>query len=200
MAKIGSILSPARFEIMSTQFEKIICLSVFVFSATTACTAVADRSNVVIKNVKSGLVCTHKIDETGDYISDAHICFETEDIYVTGQGRCVFNGETKLCTWYGFEFDYNNKTNAPVPLTCHFSSDRDSVLGNPKGIKDEDFSDTEISAYEILLKPGKGHISNPQYTLLSLAGQGKTTVTLNKCEIEGQHVFDAKFNISLPVQ
>ena len=185
---------------MRTQFGKIICLSFFVFSGATACTAAADPSNVEIKNVKSGLVCTHKIDETGAYKNDAHICFETEDIYVTGQGRCVFNGKNKLCTWYGFEFDYNNKTNAPVPLTCHFSSDRDTVLGNPEGIEDEDFSDAEISTYEILLKPGKGHISNPQYTLLSLAGQGKTTVTLNKCEIEGQHVFDAKFNISLPVQ
>ena len=87
-----------------------------------------------------------------------------------------------------------------MPLTCHFSSDRNTVLGNPEAIEDEDFSDAEISTYEILLKPGKGHISNPQYTLLSLAGQGKTSVTLNKCEIEGQHVFDAKFNISLPVQ
>jgi len=175
-------------------------LSLFAFSVITGCMATAETPNVEITNVKSGLICPHKIDEKGAYKYDAYVCFETEDINITGQGRCVFNGETKLCTWYGFEFDYNNKTNAPVPLTCHFTSEGHTVIGNPNEIKESNFSKAQVSTYEILLEPGKNHFSNPQYTIFSLAKQGTTNVTNNKCEIEGRHVFDAKFNITLPVQ
>lgn len=200
MVEVSSPVTCMELKSLTVQIRKMASLSLFVFSAITGCIASAEALDVEITNVKSGLICPHKIDENGAYKDDAYVCFETEDIDITGQGRCVFNGVIKLCTWYGYEFDYNNKTNTPVPLTCHFTSDRHTVLGNPNGIQDSDFSKAKVSTYEILLEPGKSHFSNPQYTLLSLAEQGTTSVTNNKCEIEGQHVFDARFNITLPVQ
>ena len=180
---------------MRHHLVKIISLSLLTISTTAACSAAEGPSNVQIKNVKSGLICTHKIDDTGAYKYDAHVCFETDKIHVTGQGRCVFNNENKLCTWYGFEFEYNNKTDAPIPLTCHFNTNSNDVIGNPDGIKERD-----ETSYEILLEPGHGHFSNPQYTLLDYAAQDATSLNVNRCEVEGQHAFEARFNIIMPLK
>jgi len=163
--------------------------------SATACSAAPDESNVEVTNVKSGLMCLYNFDEKGQYKYDARVCFKTEDIPITGQGRCVFNGENKLCTWYGFEFDYNNKTDAAIPLTCHFTSTSKDVIGNPEGIKEDDFS-----SYDIMLEPGIHHFSNPQYTLFRYAPLEESSVNVNKCEVEGREVFKTRFNMILPAE
>lgn len=158
--------------------------------STTACNAPPE---IEITNVKSGLICLHKLDRSGDYKIDPRVCFATEDINITGQGECVFNGENKRCTWYGFEFDYENKTEAPLSLICHFSSDSDDLIGNPEGI-----NEAGASSYELSLEPGTGRITNPQYTVFRYAPGGETSQTVNRCTFKGRDVFDARFNINLP--
>ena len=175
--------------------RKSICLSLFAIVSTSACFASPDQHKVDVTDVKSGLVCHYKIGNKGEHVYDPHVCFETEDILITGQGLCTFDGERKPCTWHGFEFDFNNRTNAPVVLTCYFSANYEAVLGNPKGIEED-----PASGHDILLKPGIGHISNPQYTLFRHKGLQSTPVNINRCEIEGRVVFESRFNLILPAR
>ncbi len=164
-----------------------------VIIGNIACSASPSGTVVYITNVKSGLVCLYKFEAGVGYLDDAHVCFETEDIYITGQSECVFDGRAEPCTWYGYEFDYDNKSSSPVILTCKYSSHEDTVVGNPDGIWGED-----ISSYEITLEPGKNHFSNPQYTVYrtGLGENPRRRVTV--CGIEGQQAFVSEFNIHLP--
>lgn len=175
---------------------RVICapIAIILFSAT-ACRAAPVSTAVDVTNVKSGLICPYSIDNEGGYEYDPRVCFETEEINITGQGQCVFNGERKLCSWYGFEFEYNNKTENPVPLNCHFSSNRQKTFGNPKEILDDD-----ASSYEIMLEPGINHFSNPQYTVFQYSPMEKKSININTCEIDGHEVFTARFNVIIPAK
>lgn len=63
----------------------------------------APAAALEISDFRAGLACTNTSvrDDTSGWI-----CHVTEDIFVTDQGRCRYNGKDELCTWVGFEFDY----------------------------------------------------------------------------------------------
>jgi len=164
-------------------------------SCATACNATPLPADVEITNVKSGLMCLYQPNAEGDQKIDPKVCFDTAEIKITGQGQCVFDGKQRPCTWYGFEFAYNNKTNNQITMTCHFTSNKPKVLGNPEGVLADD--DTN---YEIKLEPGKGHFSNPQYTLFRYTNSVETSLNINRCEIDGREAFEARFNITLPAK
>jgi len=164
-------------------------------SCATACKATPLPADVDITNVKSGLMCLYQPNSEGDLKIDPKVCFDTEEIKITGQGQCVFDGKKRPCTWYGFEFAYNNKTNNQITMTCHFTSNKPKVLGNPEEVLTDD--DTN---YEIKLEPGKGHFSNPQYTLFRYTNSLETILNINRCEIDSREAFEARFNITLPAK
>jgi hypothetical protein len=110
-----------------------------------------------IENFKSGLVCP---DRTGD-VGKGWICFETEDVAVTGQGRCTYNGEEAPCTWYGFQFDYRN-AGSGERISCVTTSSEPIYYGDPDNA-DEAAVTTKEWAFE--LEPGSGRYYNPQYSL-----------------------------------
>lgn len=72
-----------------------------------------------VSNLVFGPICDPGEGGAGEAIGvdgAGEIC-EGSKIAVRGRGRCVFAGEEKPCTWFGFEFDYANK-DPDEPITC----------------------------------------------------------------------------------
>src|SRR5260221_8716177 len=130
-----------------------------------------------ITNFRAGEVCSDGIKLLG-------VCRVTEDIYVTGQSVCVFNGERRPCTWYGFSFDYVN-AKPGTEIICKFSSSLNIANGNPQEIISER---TRKGDYQIVLDKEKGHFFNPQYFLFG--GYVNRASSLNEtetvCSINGK--------------
>lgn len=146
-------------------------------------------SALEIKDFKSGLVCT-------DAENFGWICHERKDIYVTGQGRCVWNGETIPCTWYGYEFAYSG--NVPgTAIECEYALSQKTNTGNPERITDVN---TDKGKYSLSLEDESGHFFNPQYVGFRTQVKeralrsGKTI-----CRVNGSKVFEYEFNIHFPV-
>ena len=81
---------------------------------------------VEISNFKSGLACT-------DGKTFGWICHETSDIYITGQGKCIYNKQEKPCTWHGFSFDYKEVTEE-TEITCTIETSKPTNPGNPEEV------------------------------------------------------------------
>jgi hypothetical protein len=70
-----------------------------------------------IRNLATGPVCREAdlVDERrakGQPPSD-RIC-QGNDVPIQGKDGCIWSGEHKRCTWYGFEFDYVNAEGLPT--------------------------------------------------------------------------------------
>ncbi|MEO1622045.1 MAG: hypothetical protein AAFU53_13570 [Cyanobacteria bacterium J06632_3] len=111
-----------------------------------------------IENFRFGLVCT-------DNESFSWLCFETEEIFVTGQGRCTWVGTEYPCTWYGYEFDYTGAEPGDL-VTCVVTSNFPATTGNPREVVAENVT---TSQYEFGLDVGDGSFYNPQYTLFQVS-------------------------------
>ena len=110
--------------------------------------------HVVIKNLKSGLMCVGDDDKM-------HVCVETTEIPVTGKGTCVLDRREVPCTWYGFSFNYDTLTE-PATLNCLWSADEAGDLGNPEKMK---VSGVKESQYQLDLSVSETHFANPQYSV-----------------------------------
>lgn len=143
----------------------------------------ADTQQAKITDFKSGAAC---IVNTGI----GWICHETENILLTGESSCVFNKEELPCTWYGFEFKYENFTEN-TNFTCGFKDDGEVVLGNPKGLLE---NETDSLKYDVPL--GSGRFFNPMYTIFNrLGSEEDTKTTYFECTLDGAHV--AKFKLTV---
>jgi hypothetical protein len=144
-----------------------------------------------ITNFKSGLVCFDGKELTG-------VCHVTEDIYITGQGTCVYNRERKPCTWYGFSFDYK-KAKPGTEILCKYKTSQKIADGNPKEIRNPS---TDSGEYTIKLENESGHFFNPQYSLFTgyatLADSILATETV--CSIDGKQVFSYKTREHFPIR
>ncbi|HEX7802956.1 MAG TPA: hypothetical protein VF471_09390 [Pseudoxanthomonas sp.] len=142
-----------------------------------------------ISSFRSGLVC--------DPGERGWICIDTEDIHLTGQGRCVFNKEEFPCTWYGFSFDYQN-SKPGTSLVCTYKSSMPASMGNPKEVLAED---TDEGTYSLPLDGASGTFYNPQYTVLRTAEAGQAVVvTSSRCTVDGKEVARFRFNIIAPAR
>ena len=164
----------------------------------TACTSEAEPedkaelSPIEISNLKIGNVCFK--DNTG---KDGNICRETNEIFVAGDNTCYFSGREMPCTWYGFEFDYNNPKNINS-MSCLFESNRPYTSGNPNEIRAEE---TYSDAIDIPLEPGKNRFFNPQFVGLSYGEEGRNkTVHTTTCSIEGIELFTFELTIVYPTK
>lgn len=147
-----------------------------------------------IQNFRSGLLCdVDKKFTTGD-IPISWICFETETIYVTGQGQCTFDSQEKKCSWYGYEFDYSNASEEDE-ITCVSTSSVPVTIGTPKGVEKKDATVHELS---YTLPPGSGHHFNPQYSVAAANPDEESHDTETVCSVDGRELFRFRFTKIYP--
>src|SRR3546814_7048738 len=116
-----------RSRVFAMKYALLLSMPVLAMILT-----VAPCHALEIQNFRSGLLCdVDKKFTTGD-IPISWICFETETIYVTGQGQCTFDGQEKKCSWYGYEFDYSNASEEDE-IKCVSTSSVPVPIGTPKG-------------------------------------------------------------------
>ena len=144
---------------------------------------------IEIDNFVSGPVCT-------DSKTFGWVCHNQQDIYITGQGRCIWNGEDKPCTWYGFEFDYKNNEIGSI-IECTYRSSEEISLGNPDEITTED---KKVGTYSFSIKEKEGHYFNPQYSVLATMSKDKAnTSNETTCFSDGKKIFSYNYRFHFPV-
>jgi hypothetical protein len=75
-----------------------------------------------VAGFRSGRVCHDGANPSG-------VCETVVDIQVNGSEQCPRGGASAPCTWYGFEFDYQNADPAQ-PLVCSSSGASEDFLGS----------------------------------------------------------------------
>lgn len=145
----------------------------------TLLSLISSVESVEITNFKAGLACT-------DGETFGWICHETNDIYITGQGKCVYNKQEKPCTWHGFSFDYTGVTEE-TEIKCYINSSKPASLGNPK----EEITKSQlISEFVLPLPIGEGRFYNPQYRIISYNDGDPNLIENTSCYSEGKLLFE----------
>ncbi len=147
---------------------------------------------IEIANFKSGLVCSSP---KSARVADGWICHETQDILVTDQSRCVYDGATKRCTWFGFEFDYT-ANEIGTKLQCQVETSHPTSPGNPSKVLAKDVTS---QSHEFELEGANGHFFNPMYYVFAVTtpDRAKQAETFT-CKTGNKVLFQAKFNLHFP--
>ena len=154
--------------------------------------ASAPSQALEISNFKSGLACTNTSirDDTAGWI-----CHVTEDILVTDQGGCRYNGKDQLCTWIGFEFDYRGAKPGDQ-LECTVEQSQPTAFGNPKEELDPGATSQE---FVVPLEKAEGHFYNPQYfTFTTRPPETALLLNTGRCSFEGTTVFHYTYRLRFP--
>ena len=155
----------------------VSCLFALVFESRTIATE--------IDNFAFGLVCT-------DDSTFAWVCFETRDVHVTGQGRCVYDNNLYPCTWFGFEFDYSGAEPGDT-IEGTSTSNRPINTGNPNETIAENTSTTE---FQLTLDLIEGHFYNGQYSVLTVnAPPLEEEIT---CSLKGEQLLKFSYRVLYP--
>lgn len=143
---------------------------------------------ITFSNVAYGLVCGIE--------SNKRVCFQTTDIQLTGEGSCVYNGQVKSCTWYGYSFDYELSSGI-VQIDCDWESSVSGELGNPEKVKAKNVSSDN---YTIELNSSNHHFSNPQYSVVDPDNsKGKKIEDISEsCSYHGTPIFRFTFHLHYP--
>lgn len=144
-------------------------------------------------NFRSGPVCRDPdlVDERrekGRPPSD-RIC-EEKNILIRGQDGCVFDGEWKRCTWWGYEFDYEN-ADPDQPLVCAWTRSRPTDVGNSEGIRE---SGVMTGTDEIELPQESGHFFGPGYDV-HLPVPWMTIDVRYACTYRGEPAFEFEHRV-----
>lgn len=143
-----------------------------------------------IQNFKSGLVCPDPVKGIGS----GWICFQAEEIPITGQGKCTYDGKENPCTWYGFEFDYRDAGKSER-ISCVTTSSRPIHYGDPDSANENGLTTLE---WTFDLKPGSGRYYNPQYSVFSPQEEETTVSDETVCSASGAVIFRQTFRATYP--
>jgi hypothetical protein len=138
--------------------------------------------SIEIENFKSGLMCGINKDDMG------WVCFEQEEIKITGQSSCVSNGQELKCTWYGYSFEYKN-AKPRQKIDCKFWDSKPVREINLEGVVSESSKYVEHSFY---LTKTEGYFVNPQYSVLNPSDSERITQSVS-CSSEGIDIYQYKF-------
>ena len=170
-----------------------IWLTIIAFLLATAPNGMSQE--LQIDNFRSGLDCRYA--DPNAQADIGWICFETETILMTGQGRCVFNGETRACNWYGYEFDYTN-AQPDEEISCIVTSSEVGTIGNPDEVEAQN---TKTYEYSYKLEGKDGHLYNPQYSIFSTApAENHSIVNHTICSLNERELFQFRFEKLYPTE
>ena len=150
-----------------------------------------------IQNFKFGLVCELEVElESAEVdLPVEWICFETETVYITGQGRCVYNRQDEHCTWYGYEFDYTGAVEGDE-IFCRSASVRPGNLGTPKGVDEEGVT---VHEWSYSLPAGRRPSLQPAIFCLRFSGRnrdGDSDQTV--CTFNGEELYRFQYTKVYP--
>jgi hypothetical protein len=157
-------------------------LSAFLGIATSTGIAAADPP-FRISNFVAGYVCERD--------GNQEVCRESDVIEVKGESVCDWSGEKRRCTWFGYEFDYENADPA-VPLECVYERSNPSDEGGRDGLRQRKATTGE---FELKLDASSGHSVNPGYEVHSVP-PGRApfdVVTRITCSYRGEPAFAQTF-------
>ena len=144
---------------------------------------------VEISEFKAGYACT-------DGKTFGWICHEVQDIYITGQSICSFNGEDIPCTWHGFSFNYRDNKEGDV-ISCEYNQSLYTNHGNPEQIISKN---TNSGSFKFELEDEEGHFFNPQYIGLKTAAFDESIHSnYTVCKSQGKILFEFGFRMHFPV-
>lgn len=155
------------------------------FPARTATTDVDHRAgDISISNFVSGPVCH---DEEGT----EEICEQAVDIDIRGESLCNWSGEERRCTWFGFQFDYEN-ADPTISIVCNYTRSLPSREGNWESVRQENATE---GTFSLDLEAASGHFFNPSYELYNVPPDGSTVVVTTEieCTYDGQPLFATTF-------
>jgi len=148
-----------------------------------------------IWNFVSGPVCpdadlADERRQRGQPPSD-RIC-QGNDVPIQGKDGCIWSGEHKRCTWYGFEFDYEN-ADPDIPLVCVWTRSRPGREGDAAGVRSEGLP---TGTTEVALKEESGHYFSPGYDLYQAVTFPWGIVRLGyDCSYKGAPAFQTSFRL-----
>jgi hypothetical protein len=145
---------------------------------------------ITVSNFLAGPVCGTK--------DHRRVCFGTQEILITNESSCIYNGKPISCTWYGYSFDYDLPVGVEkAELACKVTTNHDVDFGNPAGIVNEKAHSLD---YVIALSGNRGHFFNPQYTSAADIDSvgAKSQEDEQICTYEGKTVFDFKLTMHFP--
>lgn len=144
---------------------RVTCALVVSLLAVPSCIRAQD-DGIRVSNFVSGPICRY--DEGSeeprrdiDVHATGEVC-EAKDVEIRGEGRCVYAGEEKDCTWFGFSFDYENK-DPDDPITCIWTRSDPANEGDIEEVRK-----TNAVADTLDLQMGdaaSGHYYHPMYQL-----------------------------------
>ncbi|MEL6827865.1 MAG: hypothetical protein AAFN91_16580 [Pseudomonadota bacterium] len=151
-----------------------------------SCSAESQGSGLHIHNFKFGLACGETVD-ADLIVRPTHICHESENILITGQGQCLASGEWVPCTWYGFEFEYESSEPDPI-VKCVARYNESTSFVDPDKVVDDDVSTTE---YSIELPGTQGRFFNPQYSIFAYRSAAEPPIiSTTICSHDGRVMFE----------
>jgi len=115
---------------------------------------------------------------------------------ISGEGTCVWAGEKKPCTWFGFQFDYKIAQDETA-VECEWETSRTTTSGDIEEVLE---TNTTSGSYTIELEASKGHYIHYQYHLYKRlpAGQNLVTTTTD-CSVGGTRAFNMTHHFIFPV-
>ncbi len=141
--------------------------------------------SIEIDNFKSGLMCGINKNDMG------WVCFEREEILITGQSSCESAGEEFKCTWYGYSFDYKNAKKGQE-INCVYT---ESEAVKSMNLYSGPTAGSRVGEFKFTLSNTEGHFVNPQYSVLGLSRNDEPHKIIQDvtCSSEGEKLYEYRF-------
>ena len=173
-----------------TRITFIIVTLVFI----TACDTAQNPNEFNLSGFKFGYVCpnpggsSYPGQTTG--VSEGDICQASRRIDIQGDQNCIFNGKSEPCTWYGYEFEYENMPE-PGVINCTWRTSVPTTEGNPNEVN---FENETQGDFELTVSPGSGRFYNPLYTLY-FPNEGEEIVIEEYvvCRLDSEVIFEVDY-------
>lgn len=153
--------------------------------------AAEEPSSIRIWNFVSGEVCRGEGDaEVGQTPSD-RVC-ASQTVPIRGRDICIWAGEERRCTWFGFEFDYEN-ADPHEPITCVWTRSRPVDEGNWEEVRNRGITTDTV---QVKLQDVSGHHFEPGYNLFGAVPDPWVVVTMYyDCTYRGETVFAPHYRL-----